>query len=585
MAEAQVERRLAAVLAADVAEYSRLMGADEEGTLAALKACRRDIFDPQVVAHRGRIVKTTGDGVLVEFPSAVDAIRCAMDIQRAMSSRNANVPEKSRIEFRIGINVGDIIIDEGDIYGDGVNIASRVEGLAKPGTVCVSDYAYQQIKGKVALDFVDMGEQRLKNIASPIRVYAVRSDAGIKSETKALELPDKPSIAVLAFQNMSGDPEQEHFADGISEDIITALSKSRWLFVIARNSSFAYKGRTVDVKQIGRELGVRFVLEGSVRKAATRVRITGQLIEAATGIHLWAERYDRDLTDIFSVQDEITQSVASAIEPAMAQSERQRVSATGPDSLDAWEAYHRGLWHFLNQEPSENEQAKQFFQHAIDLDPAFASGYYGLALANIWDGWVYASRPMQDCVNAARPLAQRALALDDADSMCHCVMGFVLFMGGDTLGGRSEYERAISLNPNHAWAVGALGGLHANDGRPNEALAALNTAVRLSPHDPLTWIWMLFVVAAHFYARDFQAALEAADRLIRFRPDKSNAYRFKAAVLGQLGQIDEANKALKMAMKVSPQNFEYFVRSRPAWMRPVDHDLQIEGLRKAGLTE
>ena len=551
MEEARVERRLAAVLAADVAEYSRLMGADEEGTLAALKACRRDIIDPQVAAHRGRVVKTTGDGVLVEFPSAVDAIRCATDIQRAMSSRNTAIPEKRRIEFRIGINVGDIIFDEGDIYGDGVNIASRVEALAKPGTVCVSDYAYE----------------------------------GGQAESKSLALPDKPSIAVLAFQNMSGDPEQEHFADGISEDIITALSKSRWLFVIARNSSFAYKGRTVDIKQIGRELGVRFVLEGSVRKAATRVRITGQLIEAATGIHLWAERYDRDLTDIFAVQDEITQSVAAAIEPAMAQAERQRVSRKPPDSLDAWEAYHRGLWHFLNQEPNENEQAKRFFQRAIDLDARFAGGYYALALCNVWDGWVYASLPMTDCVKTARPLAQRALALDDADSMCHCVMGFVLYMGGDIAGGRSEYERAISLNPNHAWAVGALGGLYANDGRPNEALVALSKAMRLSPHDPLMWIWMLFVMAAHFYARDFHAALDAADRLIRFRPDKSNAYRFKAAALGHLGQIEEANKALKMAIEVSRQNFEYFVRSCPAWMRPVDHDLQVEGLRKAGLTE
>ena len=327
-----------------------------------------------------------------------------------MAVRNANIPEGRRFEFRIGINVGDIIIDEGDIYGDGVNIAARVEALAKPGAVFVSEYAYQQIKGKVALDFVDMGEQRLKNIAATIRVYSVCLDAGGQIATESLALPDKPSIAVLAFQNMSGDPEQEHFADGIAEDIITALSKSRWLFVIARNSSFAYKGRSVDIKQISRELGVRFVLEGSVRKAGNRVRITAQLIEATTGTHLWAERYDRDLTDIFAVQDEITQSVAAAIEPAMAHAERQRVSRKPPDSLDAWEAYHRGLWHFLNQEPSENEQAKQFFQRATDLDSGFAPVHYALALCNVWDGWVYASRPMEGCFSTARPLAQRALA-------------------------------------------------------------------------------------------------------------------------------------------------------------------------------
>jgi adenylate cyclase len=585
MAEARVERRLAAILAADVAGYSRLMGIDEEGTLASLKTHRRELLDPTIAEHRGRIVKTTGDGALVEFPSAVDAIRCAIDIQRAMAARNASIPEDRRIEFRIGINVGDIIIDEGDIYGDGVNIAARVEALAKPGAVYVSEYAYQQIKGKVALDFLDMGEQRLKNIALTMRVYGVRLGAAGQTPAESLALPDKPSIAVLAFQNMSGDPEQEHFADGIAEDIITALSKVRWLFVIARNSSFAYKGRPADIKQISRELGVRFVLEGSVRKVGSRVRITGQLIEATTGTHLWAERYDRDLTDIFAVQDEITESVAAAIEPAMAKAERQRVSRKPPDSLDAWEAYHRGLWHFLNQEPNENQQAKGFFRRAIELDSGFAAGHYALALCNIWDGWVYASRPMEDCVGIARPLAQRALALDDADSMSHFVMGFVLWMSGDVQGGRSELEQAISLNPNHAWAIGELGGLHCNDGRPNEAFAALSKAMRASPHDFLMWIWMLWLAATHFYAGNFHAAVDAADRLIRFRPDKSNAYRFKAAALGHLGQIEEANRALKMAVEVSPQNFEYFVRKRPAWMRAVDHDLQIEGLRKAGLPQ
>ena len=308
MAEARVERRLAAILAADVAGYSRLMGVDEEGTLAALKACRRELIDPKIAEHRGRMVKTTGDGALVEFASAVDAMRCAMEIQRVMAERNAAIPEDRRIEFRIGINVGDIIIDEGDIYGDGVNIAARVETLASPGAICLSDNAYQQMKGKLALDVSDMGEQQLKNIAQPVRVFKARLDDA--PARPALALPDKPSIAILAFQNMSGDAEQEYFADGIAEDIITALSKSRWLFIIARNSSFTFKGQAVDIKQIGRELGVRYVLEGSVRKAGNRVRITGQLIEAATGSHLWAERYDRALEDIFAVQDEITHAMS-----------------------------------------------------------------------------------------------------------------------------------------------------------------------------------------------------------------------------------------------------------------------------------
>jgi len=327
------------------------------------------------------------------------------------------------------------------------------------------------------------------------------------------------------------------------------------------------------------------VLEGSVRKAGNRVRITGQLIDAATGTHLWAERYDRDLTDIFAVQDEITQSVAAAIEPAMARAERQRVSRKPPDSLDAWEAYHRRLWHFLNQELEENQKAKGFFERAIELDNGFAAAYAALALCGVWDGWVYASRPMEECVATARPLAQRALALDDADSMSHFAMGFVLHMSGDIAGGRGEYERAISLNPNHAWAVGALGGLYANDGCLDAALSALSRAMRASPHDPLMWLWMLWVAAGHFYAHNFKEAVDAADRLIRFRPDKSNAYRFKAAALGQLGQLEEANRALKSAIEVSPQNFEYFVRKCPTWMRVIDHNLQVEGLKKAGLVE
>src|ERR1035437_4605346 len=303
MAAARVERRLAAILAADVAGYSRLMGVDEEGTLAALKTCRRELVDPKIAGHRGRIVKTPGDGVLVEFASAVDAVRCDRESQCACAERNAYIPEDRRIEFRIGINVGDIIIDESDIYGDGVNIAARVESLASPGSICISDNGYQQIKGKLALDVSDMGEQQLKNIAQPIRVYGVRYEAA--SARPALTLPDRPSIAVLPFQNMSGDPEQDYFCDGMVEDIITGLSRIKWLFVIARNSTFTYKGRAVDVKQVSRELGVRYVLEGSVRKVADRVRITAQLVEAESSVHLWAERYDSRLDDIIALQDEI----------------------------------------------------------------------------------------------------------------------------------------------------------------------------------------------------------------------------------------------------------------------------------------
>src|ERR1041384_4084020 len=333
MGEERVERRLAAILAADVAGYSRLMGVDEEGTLADLKGHRRAVLDPKITEHRGRIVKTTGDGFLVEFASVVDAVRCAVDIQRQMTERNIAVPAERRVEFRIGLNVGDIIIDDKDIYGDGVNIAARLEALAEPGGICVSRVVRDQVRDKLAFAFEDMGEQQVKNIARPVRAHRIRIDAAAARPSAAappLVLPDKPSIAVLPFANMSNDSEQEFFADGIAEDIITALSRYPSLFVIARNSCFTYKGRAVDIKQVGRELGVRYVLEGSLRKSGSRVRVTAQLIEAATGNHVWAERYDRDLAEIFAVQDEITTEVSIAIAPAIAGAELQRATSRPP---------------------------------------------------------------------------------------------------------------------------------------------------------------------------------------------------------------------------------------------------------------
>ena len=351
MAEERVERRLTAILAADVAGYSRLMGADEEGTLAALKMLRREVADPKIKEHRGRIVNTTGDGLLSEFASVVDAVRCAVEVQREMAARNAGVPAERRIDFRIGVNLGDIIIDENDIFGDGVNVAARLEALAEPGGICVSRVVRDQVRDKLAIPFEDMGEQQVKNIARPVRAYrallAERADRpSILSETAPPRaLPDRPSIAVLPFNNVSGDPEQEYFVDGITEDIITALSKWRWFLVIARNSTFAYKGKSVDLKEVGRDLGVRYVLEGSMRRAGQRVRITSQLIDTATGTHLWAERYDRDLTDIFAVQDDITSRVAAAIEPALSRAESQRVIAKRPEHMGAWDYCQRGFWH------------------------------------------------------------------------------------------------------------------------------------------------------------------------------------------------------------------------------------------------
>jgi adenylate cyclase len=565
---------------------------DASSTLAHLRTFRKNLIDPKITAHRGRIVKTTGDGLLVEFASAVDAARCAIEIQQGMAEQNASVPPDKRIEWRIGIHVGDVISEDNDIFGNGVNIAARLEGIAEPGGVCISDDAHRQIRGKVDTAFDDIGSQTLKNIAEPMRAWNVRLDGRIPSTAKPstfdvqpLALPDKPSIAVLPFQNMSGDPEQEYFADGMVEDITTALSRIKWLFVIARNSSFIYKGKAVDIKQISRELGVRYVLEGSVRKAGTRVRITGQLIEAATGAHLWAERYDRDLADIFAVQDEITESVAVAIGPALAAAERQRAIRKPPDSLDAWEAYHRGLWHFIKQEPTENQHAKPFFQRAIDLDPNFAAGYYGLAMANLWDGWLYLLRPLPECLDLARPLAQRAVAMDDADATAHYALYGVFMCSGDFEGSRTEVERALALDPNHAWALAGLGAYHAYQGQLPEAMTALNKAMRTSPHDPLMWANMMWIMVAQYFSGEDEAAFQSAERLIRFRPDKPVAYRYRAAALGQLGRVEEAKRALQESIGLLPGEYSFFVQSRPPWIPPRQHARLIEGLRKAGLTE
>jgi adenylate cyclase len=366
-------RRLTAILAADVAGYSRLMGQDEEGTHERLKAHLGELVNPKIAEHRGRVVKNTGDGFLAEFASVIDAVRCAVEVQREMAEANAAIPPEERIEFRLGINLGDVIAEEHDIFGDGVNVAARLEALAEPGGICISRVVRDQVRDKLDFAFEDKGEQQVKNIARPVRVYRVRDAAAIERPlpipSPPLALPDKPSIAVLPFQNMSGDPEQEYFADGIADDIITTLSRYPSLFVIARNSCFTYKGRAVNVKQVGRELGVRYVLEGGLRKAGNRIRVTAQLVEAETGRHVWAERYDRDLANIFAVQDEITEAVTIAITPAISAVEQQRAMRKPPESLDAWGAYQRGLWHLSKVSAEDNALAAKFFQRAIDLDP------------------------------------------------------------------------------------------------------------------------------------------------------------------------------------------------------------------------
>jgi adenylate cyclase len=582
LARERVERRLAAVLAADVAGYSRLIGAHEEGTLSRLKAHRRELIDPKIAEHRGRIVKTTGDGLLVEFASVVDALRCATEVQAAMGERNAAVPADGRIEFRVGIHQGDIVVEDGDIFGDGVNIAARLEGLAEPGGICISARVQEDAAGKLDLAFEDIGEQQLKNIARPVRVFRVaRKRVAQPSELPAaLPLPDKPSVAVLPFSNMSGDPEQEFFADGIAEDVITALSRYPSLFVIARNSCFTYKGRAVDVKQVGRELGVRYVLEGSLRKAGKRIRVTAQLVEAGTGNHVWAERYDRDLADIFAVQDEIAEAVTIAIAPAIAQAEQQRAMRKPPDSLDAWAAYQRGLWHLGKANADDNALAESFFRRAIGLDPNFAGGYYGFASAQHQGARLFHTRDLAEAQSSAEALARQAIALDPADAQAHAFLAITLMQGGDHEGARAEAERALAINPNLARAHGSLGATLIFSGRPLEGLAALRTCIRLDPRDPELVIRWLQVAQAHYFSHEYEAAAEAATRAVRTFPEYPTAYRWLAPALGQLGRTEEAQAALAKAM--APLAFDLHVRNRVPWMRPEDHAHMLEGLRKAG---
>jgi adenylate cyclase len=592
MAQERVPRRLAAILAADVAGYSRLMGKNEEGTLAALKVLRRELADPKIKEHRGRIVKTTGDGLLVEFASVVDAVRCAVDVQREMTERNTGVPAERRIEFRIGINVGDIIIDNKDIHGDGVNVAARLETLAEPGGICVSRVVRDQVRDKLSFAFEDMGEQQVKNIARPIRVHRIRlaKEAGVSSVASypatapplALPLPDKPSVAVLPFTNMSGDPDQEFVSDGIVEDVITALSRYPSLFVIARNSCFTYKGRAINVKQAGRELGVRYVLEGSVRKAGNRIRVTAQLIEAEIGNHVWAERYDRDLADIFAVQDEITEALTTAMAPAIADAELRRAMRKPPESLDVWAAYQRGLWHLSKANPDDDAIAQRLFQRAIDLDPTFAGSYSALALVQLQAAAVYQTLDLLEAQSSAEALARRAVSLDGADAEARSCLGWALQARGELEGALAEIERALAISPNLALAHGQRGATLIFLGRPKEGLASLETCIRLDPRDPFLAVRLLHVTCGLYFSRDYEAATEAAKRLIRSYPDFPMIYRWPAAALGQLGRTAEAKEALEKAISLAPAAFDMYVRKRVPWFRPEDHAHLVDGLRKAG---
>jgi adenylate cyclase len=576
---------MAAILAADVAGYSRLMGADEEGTLARLKEHRRELVDPKIAEHRGRIVKTTGDGMLAEFASVVDAVRCASQIQHGMLERNADVPPPTRIEFRIGINLGDIIIDGDDIFGDGVNVAARLEGLAAPGGICVSRKVRDEVRDKLNLSFEDMGEQQVKNIARPVRVYRIAALAAAPAKLP-LALPEKPSIAVLPFDNMSGDPEQAYFADGIVEDIITALSRVRWLFVIARNSSFTYKSQAVDVKRVGRELGVRYVLEGSVRKVGNRVRITGQLVDAVSGAHIWADRIDGALDDIFDLQDRVTAGIVGTIEPKLRNMEMERARRKPTESLDAYDLYLRALAQF-DASYEGNLEALGHLNRAIAIDPLYAAPY-GLAA---WcyhyqraRGWVPPSDPA--LIDGIR-LAKLAASLGQDDPETLWMAGRVLAeLSGDLDGAIALIDRALALNPNSANAWRSSGMVRAYLGHTEAAIAHLERAVRLNPLDAAPYLSLGFAWA-HFIAGRYEEASGWGDKVLREEPDLPTALRIKAASCGLLGRHEEARTWAERLLAAAPgttiasMRLHYGLSMR----KPGCLEAFLDGLRQAGLPE
>ncbi|HEY8595196.1 MAG TPA: adenylate/guanylate cyclase domain-containing protein [Devosiaceae bacterium] len=592
----QTNRRLAAILAADVVGYSRMMGSDEAGTLRALKQHREAVFDPAVARHRGRIVKLIGDGTLVEFGSVVDAVNCALDIQNAMA---AQAPAKPGIVLRIGINVGDIIIDDDDIYGDGVNVAARLEPLAAPGGICVSAIVHDSVGNRIDIAFEDGGEVAVKNIANPVRVWKWRPgseqspNAGGKRPTDApaegarpretsSPQAEQPSIAVLPFNNMSGDPEQEYFSDGITEDIITDLSKVAGLLVIARNSSFAYKGKSPDIRTVGRELGVTSVLEGSIRRAGNRVRITGQLIDARTGTHLWAERYDRDLTDIFAVQDEVTSNIVEALKVTLTPVEEARIAETPTLNPEAHDLFLRGREALLGVEKTKEtfERAVRYFTRAIERDPDYAEPYAGLAHAynhdfqNRWSG-------RTDSQDLSNHYARLALEKDPNLPYAHYIFALVKFWERDLAGSDEEMQKAIALNPNFAPAVGMSGVGKIYGGTPLDAIPILERALRLDPM--MGHQYLHFMGSAYLVAGEYEKAVEAFSERIRLSPDTDLSRAMMIAALGHLGRVKEAQRLWRELMKINPRySFEEHIARLP-FSDPGDAERIREGVRLAGV--
>jgi adenylate cyclase len=588
----RVERRLAAVLAADVAGYSRLMGRDEESTLAQFKAFRKTLVDPTIVSHRGRIVKNTGDGMLVEFASAVDAARCAILIQQEMAGQNSSVPPELRIEFRIGIHVGDIIIDDDDIFGEGVNIAARLEGIAEPGGICISDDAHRQIRGKVDSSFDDIGEQNLKNIAEPMRTWRIRLAgeaartvrSGLRAVQPALSLPDKPSIAVLPFDNMSAEAGQEYLADGIVEAITAALSRIRSFFVIARNSAFTYKGRATNVRDIGKELGVAYLLEGSVQKAGNRLRIIVQLVETEGGAHVWSSRFDGGIDEFFDLEDRITEQVAGALQPSIRIAEIERSRRKRPQDLGCYDYTMRAMPYVWALEKDGTSQALDLLEKALRIDPG-----YPLALSLA--GWCHAQRGVYNWTDdiageqaMARALAERAANLSSDDPFILAVLGAVHTFVRNHGTARVLLERALSLDPNGAWAWSRLGWLENYADEPRKAIENFERALRLSPIDPMNFNNYAGMASAHEVAQEYDEAAALYRRALQEQPNASWIYRNLASSLSGAGRIEEGRQMFAEMMRhytdLTVSKFKQAMVFSPAAL-----DVMAENLKRLGLPD
>ena len=635
-----MERKLAAIFSTDVKGYSRLMGDDEEATIHTLKTYR-EVITGLIEQHHGRVVDSPGDNMLAEFASAVDAVKAAVAIQAELKTRNNELEVHRQMEFRIGLNVGDVITDEGRLYGDGVNIAARLEGLADPGGICISESVHMQVRNKLALGYDYIGEQEVKNIATPVPVYKVQlesdgtaaptvstpqpprspgeekrasrpwlmaalavvavlvvgagglvwrpfspqqspsSDTEPAKQSPLLSLPDKPSIAVLPFTNMSGDPEQEYFSDGMTETLMTDLSKLSGLFVIARNSTFFYKDKTVKTEQIGRELGVRYVLEGSVQRAGARVRINTQLIDATTGGHVWAERYDRELTDIFRLQDEMTQEVVGALRVEVQEAERNRVRRIPTDNLNAYDSLLRGLEYLNRYTSAANAQARQMFERALEQDPEYADAYALLGLSHLIDFWWQWSQDPMKSREHAFALAQRAMGLDDSLSISHRTLGMIYVAQKEHEQALAAVEKAIALDPNDDWAYAQLGEILRFAGRGEEALDLVQQAMRLNPHYPA--FYLHFLSNAYWSLGRYEETIAAEKRLLARTPDQLVAYINLAFSYSMLGQEAEARAAAAEVLRLNPAFSLEVARQSWPFKNPADLEQAIAALRKAGL--